>query len=288
MVIASSGVNAACPPGYPLGLPCPQEPYETVGLEHQDRLNRLGRLSSGNAKPQFSSDYLDPAEHGLLDYPVPIPVLRVVFDQSVFFDVDSSSIRTEAYPILDVIAEDLRREPPDVSLFIAGHTDWSGDDNYNFNLGLRRAEAVAQALVRRGIYQASVYRVSFGEAVPIADNSTEKGRARNRRVEFLFGAKAQAVTKWLEKQPIQSCAALSEAEMTNCRRALTFEAQQVKVDPSAEKEVVELANLQNEIEASTNLSPLEKKFEKQKIELKREKIPILLSNKKVPIQLGAK
>tara|TARA_R110000868_G_scaffold75153_1_gene217081 strand:- start:4212 stop:5108 length:897 start_codon:yes stop_codon:yes gene_type:complete len=291
LLLSTIGMNfaeASCPIGYPPGLPCPTEPYELVPTEHQDRLNRLNRLSAGIVYPQFHTEFLSPAEHGLPDYPVRIPVLRVVFDQNVFFDVDSAVVRPEAYPVLDVIADDLKREPPDVSLFIAGHTDSTGNDRYNADLGLRRADAVAQALVRRGIYQASVYRVSFGEAVPIADNTTDDGRARNRRVEFLFGAKAQAVAKWLEKQPVDTCSARTEVDMARCRKALVFEAVKVMVAPSHQKDVAELSRRQQEVESNINLSPQELTREKQEIELERRRIPVLLSTEKIPIQLGAK
>ena len=168
---------AACMPGYPANLPCPQQPYQTVKLEYQDRLSRLRRLTDAARQPHFYTEWITPSEHGLPTYPVSIPVLRVVFDQRTFFDVDSAVVRPEAYAVLDTIAEDLKREPPDVSLFVAGHTDSTGAEDYNFNLGLRRANAVAAALVRRGIYQASVYRA---RAIVESSFCSQRRHARSR------------------------------------------------------------------------------------------------------------
>ncbi len=287
-VFLNSQSFADCPPGYPEDLPCPQAPYETVEIEHEDRKKRLQRLSSGSARPIFYTERLNPAEHGLPDFPVSIPILRVVFDQDVFFDVDSSVIRPEAYSVLQTVAASLKREPPDVALFIAGHTDWTGSEDYNFNLGLDRAEAVARDLVRRGIYQAGVYRVSFGELVPIATNTTAKGRAKNRRVEFLFGANPTAVVKWLEKQPVQTCAARSQNEVSSCKRKIVIEAAKVEVDPGAQSKVRALDRRLVEVENSTDLSRAEIEAEKEKIEIERQKIPVDVTTKKIPITLRRK
>lgn len=278
--------HAKCPPGFPAYLPCPKEAYETVQLEHQERLQRLLILSRGKIHPEFYTEYITPSEHGLKAFPVNLPVLRVVFDQRFFFDADSDAIRPEAYSVLDVIAKDLKSEPPDVSLFVAGHTDSTGSDDYNFNLGLRRADVVSNALVRRGVYQSSIYRVSFGEAVPISDNETLDGRSRNRRVEFLFSANSQAIALWLEKQPVETCAAKTEKALLNCKHALHFEARRVMVSPSSLKQVEELSRRQEELEINNNLSSESLLREKQKIELERKKIPVLLSRERVPINLS--
>lgn len=283
VISASRAFAAACPPGYPANLPCPQAAYETVEIEHEDRKNRLSRLSRGAARPDFFTAYLTPAEHGLPEFPVNIPVLRVVFNQNVFFDVGSSVIRPEAYPVLDTIAESLQHEPPDVALFIAGHTDSTGSEEYNFSLGLDRADAVAQTLVRRGIYQASIYRVSFGEAVPLQSNDTDSGRARNRRVEFLFGARPGAIVAWLKKQPVQSCAARGKNEVEECRKQVVFEARKVAIDPVSTQKVVELHRQQESIERDKSLTPTEVERKKENIEIERQKIPVVISHERIPV-----
>lgn len=148
------------------------DPWQTVQLEHSDRKARLTRLANlrGIDPPEFYEYSITPSEHGLADYPTNIPVLRVVFQDRVLFDFDKDQIKPEAGEILNLIAASLRLEPPDVSVFVAGHTDSIGSVAYNLNLGLRRSKAVAQALVLIGVNQAQLYAISFGKAVPVAPN----------------------------------------------------------------------------------------------------------------------
>lgn len=183
------------------------EPKDTVEMEHEDRKRRLRRLSDamGVDAPQFLEYRISPAEHGLADYPVDIPVLRVIFGEKVFFDFDREEMRPEAQPALGIIAQSLSLDPPDVSVFIAGHTDAIGGVAYNQQLGLRRARAVAGNLILLGVNRAQLFDISFGKMVPIADNDTEEGRAHNRRVEFLFGARPAPIAAWLVKQPVAAC-----------------------------------------------------------------------------------
>jgi OOP family OmpA-OmpF porin len=182
-------------------------PAQTVELEHADRKKRLLRLSDalGINAPQFFEYEISPAEHGLKEFPGSIPLLRVIFQEKVFFDFDKDVVRPETAPILKTVAQSLALDPPDVSLFIAGHTDARGSESYNQALGLRRARAVASQLAASGVNQAQLYDVSFGEMVPIASNETDDGRARNRRVEFLFGARPQPIAAWLVKQNTRPC-----------------------------------------------------------------------------------
>lgn len=170
----------------------------------------------GIVAPEFYEYSISPEQHGLADYPVAMPVLRVVFRDRVFFDFDKDEVKPEAETVLKTIAASLQLEPPDVTVFIAGHTDAVGTANYNLQLGLRRSRAVARALVAAGIAKAQVFVVSFGEAVPIADNGTEEGRARNRRVEFLFGARIEPVLAWLKTQQVATCEADTSAKGDNC------------------------------------------------------------------------
>lgn len=183
------------------------EPKDTVELEHADRKRRLARLADamGVDAPQFLEYRVTPAQHGLADYPVDIPVLRVIFDEKVFFDFDQDTMRPEAQPALKIIAQSLSLDPPDVTVFIAGHTDGIGSAAYNQQLGLRRARAVAGNLILLGVNQAQLYDISFGKMVPIASNDSDEGRARNRRVEFLFGARPQPIAAWLVQQPVAAC-----------------------------------------------------------------------------------
>ena len=67
---------------------------------------------------------------------------------------------------------------------IAGHTDSSGEDAYNLRLSQERAESVLAFLVAQGIEANRLQARGYGETQPVADNGTNAGRERNRRVEF--------------------------------------------------------------------------------------------------------
>lgn len=78
---------------------------------------------------------------------------------------------------------------PTKNLILVGHTDTSGDENYNVILGLRRAEAYRAELVKYGVQEDRVICLSKGSEQPIASNDTREGRAANRRVEMSFETK---------------------------------------------------------------------------------------------------
>lgn len=99
------------------------------------------------------------------------------------FDTNSAEIKPEFRDDIGKVA-DFMRQYPGTSVVIEGHTDNTGNSDYNQTLSQRRAEAVANSLVRdHGIAADRVRAVGFGDSRPIADNSTSAGRAQNRRVE---------------------------------------------------------------------------------------------------------
>jgi outer membrane protein OmpA-like peptidoglycan-associated protein len=77
------------------------------------------------------------------------------------------------------------QEHPNLKVAIEGHTDGKGGKAFNQSLSERRAQAVGKQIVAEGIPAARVTTRGFGESRPIADNTTEEGRARNRRVEIV-------------------------------------------------------------------------------------------------------
>lgn len=100
------------------------------------------------------------------------------------FDSGKSTIKEESKPIIVQISE-LLENNPDIKLSIEGHTDDQGDNASNLKLSDSRAKAVMDAIVAKGISSDRLKSVGFGEEQPIADNSTEEGRAKNRRVELV-------------------------------------------------------------------------------------------------------
>jgi OOP family OmpA-OmpF porin len=103
--------------------------------------------------------------------------------RGVNFDFDRSTIRRDAADILEEAARILR-EDPDIAVSVDGHTDAQGTDAYNDRLSERRAQAVVDHLVGLGISSSRLQPQGFGESRPVATNTTEEGRAENRRVEL--------------------------------------------------------------------------------------------------------
>lgn len=106
----------------------------------------------------------------------------------ITFDPGASSITSDTTPVVDEIADILKR-CPDLQIRIAGYTDSQGREEMNQQLSQDRATAVLSALRQRRVPVGSFEAIGYGEADPIADNGTEEGREANRRIEFtLIGA----------------------------------------------------------------------------------------------------
>jgi outer membrane protein OmpA-like peptidoglycan-associated protein len=202
------------------------DPTQTVRLEHQDRVNRLRRAAEAlniSPAPEFH-EMVVPADRLPPSFHVDVPVLRVVFAEKSFFDTAQSVIRPEAAPILDAIAQALRGDAPDTAVFVAGHTDSRGSEPYNYNLSVNRANAVAEALYSRGVGQIALWRVGFGESVPLYPNDTPEHMSYNRRVEFLFAARTEPVLDVLKRQLDNICAAPDEAAAARCKQTIKVRA----------------------------------------------------------------
>jgi outer membrane protein OmpA-like peptidoglycan-associated protein len=108
---------------------------------------------------------------------------QIVTLAPVYFDFDKDTIKKVSYPVLDQVAEVMRRRATAV-VRVEGHTDSFGSDSYNQRLSERRAHAVVRYLIAKGIDSSRLEAKGFGESRPIATNDTEAGRAKNRRTEF--------------------------------------------------------------------------------------------------------
>ncbi|EIC21225.1 OmpA family protein [Thiorhodovibrio frisius] len=100
------------------------------------------------------------------------------------FDFNSAAIKPEMAAALDGVAQDVRKSSGDEMLIIIGHTDGVGSQDYNYELGLRRAESTKDYLGSIGIPASRMLTRSAGKLEPIATNDTDAGRARNRRIEI--------------------------------------------------------------------------------------------------------
>lgn len=104
--------------------------------------------------------------------------------RNVFFATASDEILPDSYGELEQMAAILRSIDRPVE--VAGHTDDVGKDEDNLLLSQRRAESVRRFLIRKGCRADLLTAVGYGETMPVADNTTDAGRAQNRRVELRF------------------------------------------------------------------------------------------------------
>ncbi len=116
-------------------------------------------------------------------------LLAVTLKGDVSFDTNSSVVRPGVYSELDRIASSLVQYPNTV-IRIEGHTDSAGSEAFNIDLSRRRAEAVKNLLIQRGVTSSRMEVVAFGESSPIATNATEAGRQMNRRVVIVIAPRS--------------------------------------------------------------------------------------------------
>lgn len=103
----------------------------------------------------------------------------------IYFDLDSYTIKPESEPTIEAIAEMLKTNSS-LKVYVIGHTDMTGELEYNMELSSRRAEAVVYALVDRyGIAEDRLEAKGVGPLSPVSTNKTEEGRKLNRRVELV-------------------------------------------------------------------------------------------------------
>ena len=111
--------------------------------------------------------------------------LKLNIPNDISFDTGSYTIKPQLRAVLDPFATSLRDDPA-ARIAIIGHTDNVGSDAVNNPLSVERAQSVRDYLTARGISGARVETAGRGEREPVADNSTESGRAKNRRVEIFL------------------------------------------------------------------------------------------------------
>lgn len=100
------------------------------------------------------------------------------------FETAKSEIKPESKPVIDQIYEMLSKNP-DLKISIEGHTDNTGIEKSNQTLSEARAKSVMSALVQKGINASRLQSKGWGQSKPIADNNTDEGKAKNRRVEIV-------------------------------------------------------------------------------------------------------
>ena len=135
---------------------------------------------------QYDSAYKSPAT---LDVEIqPIELNKPYQINDIYFGFNSYDLTPESLPVLDQLIEFLR-DNPSVSIEIQGHTDNIGNDADNQRLSEDRAQSVYNYLNKGSISPDRLTFKGYGETMPVADNATEAGRAKNRRTVFIITSK---------------------------------------------------------------------------------------------------
>lgn len=128
-----------------------------------------------NAEDTDGNPKTEPAEGELRDVLITL--------RRVHFQLDSTELTEESRAALSEAGPKLARHP-DVHLYVDGHADERGTEEYNVALGERRARVVAEYLTRLGVAADNLHVVSFGEGQPLVNQSDSVAMAKNRRVDF--------------------------------------------------------------------------------------------------------
>jgi len=143
--------------------------------------------SSSSYSAPSSSSYSAPSYGGAPSAPpasAPPAITGPILLQGVSFWEGSDQLMPESYPALDQVYESLAYYA-DMRVEIAGHTDNVGDEDANKSLSMKRARSVLNYLVTKGIPKSRMTARGYGMERPVASNSTEDGRAANRRIEVI-------------------------------------------------------------------------------------------------------
>lgn len=118
--------------------------------------------------------------------PDPDPILceTIPVPGAINFESGDDELTDESLPVLDLMAEIFAANPDIINVEIEGHTDSDGPEEYNLELSQDRVESVVEYLIEQGVEESRITPVGRGESQPIADNDTEEGKMKNRRVVF--------------------------------------------------------------------------------------------------------
>ncbi len=132
-----------------------------------------------NTNQGTESAGLDESAFGKIVFGKPVEL------KNIYFDFDKFDLLPQSNSELDKLFQ-LVAGVRGITIELAGHTDSLGDNAYNRLLSQNRAQAVADYLIGKGLPGGQIRYYGYGSTMPVADNSTEEGRQRNRRVEFII------------------------------------------------------------------------------------------------------
>jgi outer membrane protein OmpA-like peptidoglycan-associated protein len=157
-----------------------------VGKDYAFNVNRKGYLF-------YSENFFLKTSGNDTTYTINIPLIPIEVNASVvlknvFFDVNKAELKPESMIELDKVVQ-LLKENPTIKIEIDGHTDNVGKPADNLTLSNNRAKAVINYFLYKGVAADRLSSKGFGETKPVADNTSEQGRAKNRRTELKVVAK---------------------------------------------------------------------------------------------------
>ena len=170
---------------------CPMEPEDKDGFQDEDGCpdpdnDHDGILDKDDKcpnEPETFNGFED--EDGCPDKGrVIIEGSSIVILDKIEFEYDRADIKKTSLPIVDAVAATLKAHPEFELVYVEGHADSRGDDNYNLRLSQRRVESVVAALVERGVEAKRLKAKGYGEYCPLDNAENEGAWQKNRRVEF--------------------------------------------------------------------------------------------------------
>ncbi len=153
----------------------------TEGQEYAIAINKPGYLFQNLSYDYMEKEGLEPERLDIELDPIAVGAQTVL--KNVFFRTNEYELQPKSQAQLDVVVSFLKKNPR-VIVEISGHTDNTGQMDYNQELSLNRARSVHDFLINAGIPPRQTSFKGYGSSQPVADNSTEEGRALNRRIQF--------------------------------------------------------------------------------------------------------
>jgi outer membrane protein OmpA-like peptidoglycan-associated protein len=117
---------------------------------------------------------------------VEVKAEKIELGETVQFEVDSANLVENSKSLLNEVADAMKQHPEVTKVQIEGHTDSTASHRHNQKLSEQRAAAVKAYLVSKGVDASRMTTKGFGQDKPVADNKTEEGRFKNRRVDFVI------------------------------------------------------------------------------------------------------
>ena len=168
------------------------------------------------------------------------PLVKVCMPLNINFEINRANILPE-YDLDIVKVADFMKEHPTATAVIEGHTDNVGTEEHNLKLSQQRAESVVNYLVNKlGIEPSRLSAKGYGMSQPIADNSTEEGKQKNRRIEAIIDC---ALEKNFVPPPVKVCIPLM----------IDFDTDSDQIKPKYEAQVAKVADFMKEYPETTAL-----------------------------------